>query len=93
VSKPPTEVIAIGTTTRVERMIRAHYPDGRIEDSKPRPAPDPANPHIAAGQNLADAFGRMLLPKGTRLERLERTITIHATPWAPIDADNSEENT
>jgi hypothetical protein len=66
-----------GTSVRVERIVRAHYPDGRVEDSNPF---DPAT----LGGKLATAFGRMHLLSGTRLECLERTITTTATDWAPV---------
>ncbi len=85
----PAPTTVTGTTTRTERIIRARYPDGRISDSQPIDVTN--HPGV---NDLAAAFGRLLLPKGTRIERLERTVTTTASEWVvkpePATADTSQ---
>ena len=66
-------------------MLRAYLPDGRIEDSRPQEGKvrDPNE----TGRMIAEFFGRLHLPKGTRFERRERTITITATDWVAVDPE------
>ncbi len=78
------DFIAPGTTEWTQRFVRAHLPDGRIEDSKPVDI-DRINVNSTALKGLQSAFGRMHLPPGTRFERLERTITVTASEWQVVD--------
>ncbi len=79
-----TDVIVTGTTTRTQRITRAHLPDGRIEDSPPQDV-RPGTPLDEALAGLSAMFGRRALPPGTRFERLERTVTTTATGWVVVD--------
>ncbi len=79
-----TDVIATGTTTRTQRIVRAHHPDGRIEDSAPQDA-RPGSPLDDALAGISALFGRRAFPPGTRFERMERTVTTTATGWVVVD--------
>lgn len=78
-----TDVIPTGTTTKTQWMLRAYLPDGRIADSRPRDgaAANPTDP----GRVVAEFFGRLAFPAGTRFEHLERTVTTTATAWSPTE--------
>ncbi len=79
------DVTPTGTTTKTQFMLRAYLPDGRIEDSRPQEgkARNPNEP----GRIVVEFFGRLALPKGTRFERRERTITITASEWVAVDPE------
>lgn len=71
----------VGTTHRLLYLLRATYPDGRIEDSQP-----------AAHRlvNSAEAFGRKAFPYGTRFGVRARVITTTATGWLEEECANKE---
>jgi hypothetical protein len=81
------EVIPEGGMTFDEVVYRTTLPDGRVNDSKPaRASKDPT------GQRFAFGLGRALLPKGTKLERLVRTVTITATPFVVVPEEKTEKS-
>lgn len=79
VSFPP------GETTYTEWFQRVTYPDGTIRDTAPTRKSE--GPGLALLRGMASATASRL---GGRIERMERTVTVTATAWAPVDDEQAE---
>lgn len=84
VSFPP------GVTTYVERFQRFTYADGTIRDAEPVRVLKSANADrlSKAVRGLADS---MAAKAGATIVRMERTITVTASEWAPAESDSDPE--
>jgi hypothetical protein len=87
--KPIADDIRPGVTEYVQRFVRAHLPDGRIDDSRVKTLTGTPHP-IAA---WSEAFGRMHFPEGTRFEEMRRTVRIEATPWESLTQSDAQLDT